>query len=203
MQSVMMTALSHYTSPRPLTIVPDQHSSDEALLRVVCLNSDQTAYRLLVNRYYELLCQQAHKILQCLHTAEEVVCDVFLKVWKNRQQLQVSTKVKHYLRRAVRNQSIDQLRKRIKERRFRSELSSEVEPCVLSGEDYLIGQELSDRIDAAIASLPPQGQHIFRLSREEGKKYREIAEELNISIKTVETHMRRSLIQLRAALLDN
>ncbi|MEL6721316.1 MAG: sigma factor-like helix-turn-helix DNA-binding protein [Bacteroidota bacterium] len=50
-------------------------------------------------------------------------------------------------------------------------------------------------------SLPPQGKHIFRLSRDKGLKYREIADQLNISIKTVETHMRRSLIHLRSRIL--
>ena len=56
---------------------------------------------------------------------------------------------------------------------------------------------MSQKVEAAIESLPPQGKHVFRLSRDKGLKYREIAELLNISIKTVETHMRRSLIHLR------
>jgi RNA polymerase sigma-70 factor (ECF subfamily) len=167
------------------------------------MQSDEAAFRLLVNRYYDVLRQQSLKILQCLHTAEEVVCDVFMKIWTNRHQLRISTRVKFYLHRAVRNRSIDRLRKRIKERSFRSELELAKEPSTLSGEDYLIGQEFAEQVACAIESLPPQGQYIFRLSRERGKKYREIAEELNISIKTVETHMRRSLIQLRATLLES
>ncbi|NJO86916.1 MAG: RNA polymerase sigma-70 factor [Lewinella sp.] len=137
-----------------------------------------------------------------MYTSEEVVSDVFIKVWKNRQQLRVTTQVRYYLYTAVRNQAIDRLRKRIKERSFKSELALETEPQTISGEDYLIGQELAGRIESAIVNLPPQGQYIFRLSREEGKKYREIADLLNISVKTVETHMRRSLIQLRASLMD-
>ncbi|MEM1215903.1 MAG: RNA polymerase sigma-70 factor [Bacteroidota bacterium] len=198
----MLSALNQPTPTRPLTVVANRHSSDEVLLLIICTRSDEQAYRLLMDRYFVLLRQQAQKTLQCWHTAEEVVCDVFLKIWKNRQKLHISTRVKNYLHTAVRNQSIDRMRRRIKERAYRSELKTEMEASFPSGEDYLIGQEVAEQIAAAVESLPPQGRNIFRLSREEGKKYREIAEELNISVKTVETHMRRSLIQLRAALLN-
>jgi len=198
----MTLALNQHAFTNSLSIRPDQYSSDEVLLQTICLNGDEKAYRLLINRYFERLLEQAQNILHCLHAAEEVVCDVFIKIWENRQRLQIRTKVRYYLHAAVRNQSIDRLRKRMRERSFQSELVLDKEPVSLSGEDYLIERELAERIEYAVASLPPQGRHIFRLSREEGKKYREIADELNISIKTVETHMRRSLMQLRDMLND-
>lgn len=167
------------------------------LLHRVLEQHDQQAFALLFERYYASLCQQAFTLTRCRLKAEEAVGDVFIKIWQNRHELSVSTQARHYLARAVRNQAIDYLRKEAREQLCRSELAPREPLSQPSPQQCIEAQELQDCLDAAIASLPPQGQHIFRLSREDGLKYREIAALLGVSIKTVETHMRRSLIHLR------
>ncbi|MEM6339429.1 MAG: sigma-70 family RNA polymerase sigma factor, partial [Pseudomonadota bacterium] len=102
---------------------------------------------------------------------------------------------------AVRNQAIDYVRKQNRERSFKGEIDRDYESNYASPHDRVVGEELGKKVDAAIESLPPQGKYIFKLSRYKGMKYREIADLLDISIKTVETHMRRSLIHLRSQIL--
>ncbi|MEM8523522.1 MAG: RNA polymerase sigma-70 factor [Bacteroidota bacterium] len=175
--------------------------SDEELLPLLKEQNGQVIFKELFQRHYHLLCYKVYALVQCEHSAEEIVSDVFVKVWKNRAQLTVNTKLKYYLSTAVRNQSIDYLRKQNRERSFKAEIDRDYECDYASPHERIVGEELSQKVEAAIESLPPKGRHIFRLSRDQGLKYREIAEKLNISIKTVETHMRRSLIHLRSCIL--
>ena len=172
----------------------------QTLLCMVCRNDDFKAFELLFHRYRPYLCKYVYSIICCEHKAEEVVSDVFLKLWNNRKNLRIDSSLKAYLKISVRNQSIDYLRKQIKLKRIEETVRNkddEFQPCP---ESQMILRELEDHVELVIRQLPPKGQHIFRLSRYNGLKYKEIAQHLNISIKTVETHMRRSLIRLRQEL---
>ena len=176
-------------------------TSDESLLARI-QQGDYQAFEQLFHRYYTPLCHHANGLIRCEFRAEEIVSDVFIKVWKNRDKIQITTKIRYYLFTGVRNQAVDYLRKQIRERNWRGDLNGSLESDYHCPHEILIGEEFEARVNAAIASLPPQGKRIFALSRDKGLKYREIAEHLKISIKTVETHMRRSLIHLRTCLLD-
>ena len=177
--------------------------SDEDLFTQMKLQGDYRPFEILFHRYYSLLCNIAYGLTHCQHQSDEIVSDVFLKIWKNREQLNIETKVRYYLQVAVRNKCIDFLRKQIRERNYKNVIDRDYRSDYVMPDDQIIGDEFSKKAEAAIESLPPQGKYIFRLSRNEGMKYREIAEMLDISIKTVETHMRRSLIHLRSCLLQN
>lgn len=165
--------------------------------------AELAGYRRLFYAYYPALCEKANSIVSCRYQAEEIVSDVFIKIWMNREELCIKSSIKAYLYRAVRNQSIDHLR-RLSRRKVRQEkMPISTDATNDSPEDQLLFCELDEYVQATIRALPPRGQHIFRLSREEGLKYQEIADLLGISIKTVETHMRRSLIFLRSRLKGN
>ena len=128
--------------------------------------------------------------------AEEVVQDLFVKIWERRMELVVETSLKHDLFRSVRNQCLNLIRRdkvrQLHAMKLRDALLSEDAP-----EDYSISPEKLLRIEEGIASLPEKRQEIFRLNREEGLKYREIAEKLGISVKTVEAQMGAALKSLR------
>lgn len=171
--------------------------TDEVLLNQVIHHSDYKAFERLFHRYYTLLCQRVNSRIGNPHFAEEIVSDVFTKIWRNRANMSINTKVKYYLFTAIKNQTIDYLRKQVKRRKYQYEINRDFQSNFATPEELIIGEELRTKIENAIELLPPQAKHIFRMSRDDGKKYREIAVELNISIRTVETHIRRSLITLR------
>ena len=155
---------------------------------------------MLYQRYNTLLQRKAISIVQCPHAAEEIVSDVFVKLWNNRQSNCLPLNCRSYLFTAVRNQSIDYLRKVSRLRQRAAVLEGDFDSGYASPLEDVIGGEVQQAITAAIAALPPKGRHIFLLNREAGLTYNEIAIQLNLSIKTVETHMRRTLIFLRQRL---
>jgi RNA polymerase sigma-70 factor, ECF subfamily len=176
--------------------------SDESLLAHIAIHDDQRAFEILFNRHYKTLCRYVFTILQCKHTTEEVVSDVFMKIWNQRETLQIQCNLKSYLLAAVRNLSIDHLRKQARRRTVGEEaINIDLPSAYSSAHDTVVGDELIVRVEAAIDQLPKQGRIIFRLSRDGNMKYREIADHLGLSIKTVETHMTRSLLFLRQELL--
>ncbi|MCW5923810.1 MAG: RNA polymerase sigma-70 factor [Saprospiraceae bacterium] len=176
-------------------------ASDETLLQSIAVHDDAQSLEALFRRHHDDLCRYVYAILQCRHTTEEIVSDVFLKIWNQRQTLQVQTSLKAYLLISVRNTAIDYLRRQSRRRTVGSDAIHPDLPCdYTSAYDRLIGEETTNLVEAAIERLPRQGRTIFRLSRDGGMKYREIADHLGLSIKTVETHMTRSLVYLRGEL---
>ena len=127
-----------------------------------------------------------------------------LKIWKNRNQIEVHTSFEAYMYRAVRNQALDYLK--LKSYRNREKDSLDAIQWNLAYSDQhspleeIVFDEFYTEVESCINKLPRQCQIIFRLSREEGLRYREIAERLNISVKTVETQMGRALKVLREQL---
>jgi RNA polymerase sigma-70 factor, ECF subfamily len=163
-------------------------------------DADQRAFDALFQEHYEPLCRFAYSLLDSVELAEEVVADVFIKIWKNKDNLHIQTSVKAYLMASVRNRSIDYLRKRLRHQTESEDEIKDVASTYTSPEEHTISCELLQIIESAIDCLPPQGRIIFRMSRDQGLRYQEIADQMQISIKTVETHMVRSLKFLREAL---
>jgi RNA polymerase sigma-70 factor (ECF subfamily) len=174
-------------------------TNDHLLWQAVAQQDDRQAFGQLFDRYYDLLCRLAGRLIGCGDLAEEIACDVLVNLWQQRHRIVLRTALRPYLMRAARNQSIDYLRQQARQLRADQADLTQV-MAGSSPEEEAIFKETIQRLAQAISALPPQGQHIFRLSRDEGLKYREIADQLDISIKTVETHMRRSLIFLRQQL---
>ena len=162
---------------------------------------DERAFQTLFRKYYALLCNYASQILNDKEFAEETVQDMFVKIWEKRQALTIETSVKNYFFRSVRNHCLNQIQhEKIKKQyagRVLELARQEIDP-----EQYFIEVDLIRRIEESIASLPPKRREIFRLSREQDMKYREIAEALNISEKTVEAQMGLALKHLRNELKD-
>lgn len=164
-------------------------------------HDDRHAFEQLFRESYRPLTAYAFRFVCDLPAAENIVQDVFLKLWQNRHELVITTSLVHYLFRSVRNHSLNHLNKvKIRSEYIRMQVAGEI-----GHEDYSafypeIG--LLNKIETAISALPEKRQEIFRLAREDGLKYREIAERLDISIKTVETQMTLALKQLRESLKE-
>lgn len=174
----------------------------EVLFQRVVQQNDYQAFEEVFKTSYPWLMNYARQLAPDRAEAENAVSEVFYKVWKNRAAIRIHRSVKSYLYQAVRNQVLDTMR-RTKPSRMSEYAMVPITSFVRSPEEEMIGSELEERIWRAIDRLPEQRRQIFLLSREEGLKYHEIAQRLNISIKTVETQISRSLKTLRELLPEH
>jgi RNA polymerase sigma-70 factor (ECF subfamily) len=126
---------------------------------------------------------------------EDILQDVFLKIWNNRKDLSFTFSIKSYLYRAAINAALNYLEKN--KRTVGLETEYYPEPTAEGVEDQLHFQEVESRVQEAIETLPPACKTIFVLSRYEEMSYKEIADSLQISVKTVENQMGKALRQMR------
>ena len=172
------------------------NSSEEKTFFEKIRSNDEKAFEQLFHRYYSHLCLFASRILQDDLSAEEIVQDFFVKLWEKRNDISIKTSVKSYLYRSVKNLCLNQIEhNNIKLRYAQNVLSEKMHH--LTDDSAFSEIDLTKKIEESIQSLPDKRREIFRLSREEGLKYREIAEKLNISIKTVEAQMGLAIKNLR------
>lgn len=164
-----------------------------ALLKV----DDEKALAELYDRYWDKLLAIAIHRLANLEAAQEVVQDIFIKLWLRRQELILTATLTTYLAVAVKYSVIDQLDKAYHKRVHTELRDHDLTAQFPSIEEVIFEQELSERIEKNVKALPDKCQLIFRMSRELDFTYKQIASELNISEKTVEAHMSRALRQLR------
>lgn len=163
---------------------------------------DKKAFEQLFNTYYQSLCNYACSMLKDIDEAEEVVQNTFFNIWNKREALQISSSVKSYVYRAVHNDCLN----KIKHGKVRAVYAADYKSSMGGGFDdsakVLESKELGRQINDAISSLPEQCGIVFKLSRFENLKYSEIAQHLDISVKTVENHMGKALKILRGQLKD-
>jgi len=162
---------------------------------------DEGAFNALFRKYYSAMCLFANQFLHDRELAEEIVQEMFVKIWEKRTILNIETSVKQYLFRSVRNHCLNQIQhEKIKKQYANKVLESAHRE--INTEQYYLEVDLIRRIEKSIESLPPKRKEIFKLSREQGLKYKEIADDLGISIKTVEAQMGLALKYLRDDLRD-
>ncbi len=169
---------------------PECNFSDEQqkwMLEQISANNEN-AFRQLYHCYYAKLLQFSFSLCKNKQAAEEIAEDVFIKVWKNRAQAPNIQSLKVYLYTAVKNTTLNYISQQA--RRNITEPFSELH-IELSGvvQDTIIEKETLEKINRAIDSLPPRCKMVFKLIREDGLKYREVAEVLNISPDTVDAQM--------------
>lgn len=153
-------------------------------------------------KYYQSLCNYANSILKEMDEAEEVVQNLFLSIWEKRSDLEISISLKSYLYRAVHNHCLN----RIKHLKVREEYQQYAvnfyDASYESVSQTIMKNELETKIEEALKKLPEQCRLIFRMSRFEELKYHEIAEQLELSPKTVENQIGKALKILRVELAE-
>ncbi len=132
--------------------------------------------------------------------AEDLVQQVFVKIWEQRERLDIAWSLKAYLYKTVHNAALNRLRAANTRSKYLETNAAQLENANVTPDDT--ASELNERLQKALDLLPPQCRHVFELSRFEELKYREIADQLGISIKTVETQMGKALRILRLQLAD-
>ena len=163
---------------------------------------DLTAFEMLFRTYYQPLCKYAFTFVQDRDEAEEIVQSTFLNIWEKRESLSIHTGIKPYLYAMVRNACLNVLKhEKIKQQHATMEMAV-AERSVESVARTVMASELETKIYRAMDLLPEQCRLVFKLSRFEELKYAEIAQQLNISIKTVENQMGKALRIMREQLKD-
>ena len=164
---------------------------------------DQKAFELLFSIYFARLNDFAKHVVKDDAISQDIVQDVFVKVWENKAKIE-SLHLEAYLFRLVRNRCIDSIKhlKVENNRMHEIEISSRWEELYridfIGNEPYvLIEQELKNKIEKTITDLPDRCREVFIMSRMDGLKNKEIAEKLDINIKNVERHLNRALQSFR------
>ena len=160
---------------------------------------DQLAFEQLFREQYRPLCAFARQYLKDPEKGEDLVQDLFLRLWQDREKVSVTTSVKSYLFASVRNRCLNALAVQSQMRPLDEEADDRSHDDVVDEDERTLRLA---RVQAAIEALPEERGRIFKLSRYEGLKYHEIAERLGISPKTVENQMGRALKTLREDLKD-
>jgi RNA polymerase sigma-70 factor, ECF subfamily len=149
---------------------------------------DEKAFEMLFRTYYNSLCLFVHKILKDKEVSEEIVQDIFYYVWEKRESLELSISVKSYLFKSVYNNSLKYIRHQKIVKNYESKVEKADQPFELQDNNAEIG-EIMHIIKFTLDQVPDRTREIFELNRNEGLKYQEISDKLQISIKTVEAHM--------------
>lgn len=175
--------------------------TDHELAQGIC-DSDTRAFDALVVRYYQPLVNMVIRYVGSPDAAEDVLQDVFTRLWEKRSIWEIPDSVKAYLYVASRNAALDSLRR--SQTRSRLEESGGAEELgnkhVTNPAEELEFKEFAEALEHAVSELPERGREVYILSYRQGLSYREIAEILGVSVSTVKTHIARAIISLEQKL---
>lgn len=163
---------------------------------------NETVFEMIFKTHYQPLCNYAYSFLRDRDEAEETVQSTFFNFWEKRKDIDIQTSLKAYLYRAVRNTCLNS----IKHEKIKQKHAADTLTYAKGGYDAVsqsvIKEELERKISQAMQTLPEQCRLIFKMSRFEELKYAEIAQQLNISIKTVENQIGKALKLMREQLKE-
>lgn len=158
---------------------------------------DTEAFQFLFEKYYAVLCLLSKRYTNDIDSSREIIQGLFIKLWEKRSELTISVSVKSYLYQSARFNTIRHV---YNNRRFAGMSETKQEQAF---EDHIEYAELQEKIIRTIDALPDQCKRVFKLSRFEHFKQNEIAQLLGISIKTVESHIRKALRLLEQKLQED
>jgi len=162
---------------------------------------NEKSFETLFRAYYKPLLIYSERIVEDKDDANEIVQDIFLKLWEKRKEIEIRSTLNAYLYRAVYNNSLQLLKRRKLDLKYRQYKTQHSTNSINPSED-MIATELSHKIGLLLDALPDNCKRIFKMNRFEGMKYQEIADKLSISIKTVEANMTKALKHFRKHLSE-
>ena len=163
---------------------------------------DEAAFEQVFKTHYKNLHAYAFTILKDEDEAEEMVQQVFFKLWERSEHLSFSGSIAAYLYRAVHNESLNFIKHQKVKAGHQLHVAYSMKNKSEQAQPKMIRKELENKFREALNELPEQCRTVFQLSRFEDMKYKEIADKLDISVKTVENHMGKALKLLRTKLVD-
>jgi RNA polymerase sigma-70 factor (ECF subfamily) len=179
-------------------MIGNQHDDHELVERFQA--GDMLAFDNIYKKYNQKLFRFAYYILKSREDAENIVQEVFVKVWENRDKIKLHSSFSSYIFTITHNATIDLIREKLKDNKFKDHLLSLQEPFENPVQADMEFAETQNQAQEAIAKLTERQRQIYLMHREEGFTYHEIADKLSISVKTVENHMVAALKILRGHL---
>ena len=176
------------------------YQSDNDFLLSAVQRGDQKAFDTLFRRYYPMLCAYGHRFVE-LEDAEEIVEDSLLWIWENRETLVIESSLNSYLFKMVYRRALNKLAHIDATQRADTRFYEEMQE-MLQDMDYYQIEELAKRIEDAVAALPESYREAFVMHRFRDMSYKEIAETLGVSPKTIDYRIQQALKQLRVDLKD-
>ena len=158
------------------------------------------AFDQMFDRYSQQLYRFSKSLLKNHEDAEEVVQEVFFRIWKKRDELNERKSFQSFLFSIAYNLIVDKFRQRVKDQKHEQFLIKQAQQNYLNPENELEYRELKKQVNKAITELPEQRKKIYQLNREKGLSYKEIAGRLRIKPKTVENHINLALKHIRKRL---
>ncbi len=157
-------------------------------------------YEKIFRTHYSELCSYAFNFMKDIDDAEEVVQSIFVKLWENKNNLHIKTSIKSYLYSSIRNRCLNSIKHIEVRERYKEFNKQEIELEQNLQDNESEKTEMEQKVRTIIDNMPEKRRRVFILSRYNRLKYKEIAEELSISIKTVENHMGKAMKTLRKEL---
>lgn len=180
--------------------VPPPYDEKDLLGQIA--QGDENAFRQLFYKYHQQLAIHVFRLTQSVELAEEIVQDVFLKIWTNREALTDVQHFKAYLFVVSKNQTLNALRQLAKERKNKEEWQKD-NALLYKQQEADVTTDYYSLIDQAVAQLPPQQQKVYRLSRHKRLKYQEIAQQLDLSRETVKKYMQLAIASIGTYIRSN
>jgi len=176
--------------------MPETYSTDEEIIKLIH-DDDYISYNKLFERYFKRLCQYVYSILLNKDDAEDVVQDLFLNLWKYRKRIEITGNASHYIFRMAKHLALNSTRSTVS---FTSIVDQLDNPRFAYIDDSLEKDEFRIALYDCIDRLPQRSREVFLLERVEGMKQKEIADKLDISVKTIKQHIWLSLQKLRTCI---
>ncbi len=162
----------------------------KSLLKRIAVANDQRAYKQLFLLLHDPLSKFAYSILKSKEESEELISDLFIRIWEKRSNLTVIDTPRLYFYTTTKNMALSRISRQKKQAGINPEnWLITLNSIYFNPEKLMITEEILRQIQLSVNSLPPRCRLIFKLVKEDGLKYREVAELLHLSIKTVETQM--------------
>ncbi len=185
------------------------HQLEKQLLEQLC-RGDQKAFESLFRSYFGQLLQYAKEILKDHDMAQEMAEEAFVKLWENREKLNINTSLRAYLFRSIYNQCINHFKHQKIKDKYTLYFKHYIEPQQYNNAysfdfplSHILNKEIEDLIERSINKLPQQCREIFIMSRYEDMRNDKIAEVLGVSVSTVKTQISRALVKLRKDLQES
>lgn len=178
-----------------------QQLSDDALMQLL-RDSDMAAFAEIYRRYWERMTMHVLKVIGSKEDARDIVQEVFVSVWRRREEIELRSSLAGYLLRSVRNISIRHIERNITRHQYLQTLSLAAEWDRTDPGQCYEAKELQEQIERAVAGLPAKMQEVYILSRREKMSYKEIAEHLGIAENTVKKQLSNALKTLRRSVKE-